>query len=415
MGIGNVFKIIFELCQIALFIIGMYYLIVAVFSLTVINKKAPTGRKHSFALIVAAHNEEKVIGQLVQSLNKLDYPKALYKVFVVADNCDDKTAEEAKYAGACVLERVDNENRGKGFAMEFAFQHLFSLKEQFEYICVFDADNIVDSNFLFHMNNKINEGWQAVQGYIDSKNPTASWLSFSYSLWYWINNRVAQLSRGNLRLGCRLGGTGFAVASDLIKKFGWGATCLAEDTEFTLKLALSDLRVGWSHEAVIYDEKPIEFKTSVKQRRRWMQGLSDVAVNYVKPLIKKGLDEKKAFPFHMLMNFWSDCLYPAATAFFTMVYLLTFMLNKSSVFYQNVCEMWSGPVGMLLLTVFVWGNIIVTALGLYNDGKLNKNIIKNFWGFVVYILSWIPIGIMGFAKKDEKEWFHTPHLPNDPD
>lgn len=415
MEFGSIFKTIFEFCQIALFIIGMYYLVVAVFSLTVIKERSAARRKHSFALIVAAHNEERVIGQLVQSLNKLDYPKQLYKVFVVADNCDDETAEEARRVGACVLERFDLEHRGKGYAMEFAFENVFSMDEQFEYICIFDADNLVDSSFLFHMNNKINEGWQAVQGYIDSKNPSASWLSFSYSLWYWINNRVAQLSRGNLGLGCRLGGTGFAVATDLIKKFGWGATCLAEDTEFTLKLALSDLRVGWAHEAVIYDEKPTKFKTSVQQRRRWMQGLSDVAVNYVKPLIKKGVDEKKAFPFHMLMNFWSDCLYPAATGFFTVVYLLGFVLDEASVFYQNVCEMWSGPVGRLLLTIFVLGNILVTAVGLYSDGKLNKQIIKNFWGFVVYILSWIPIGVIGFAKKDEKEWYHTPHSPNDPD
>lgn len=408
---GNIFKVLFDFCQMLLFVIGMYYLVVAVFSLTIINKKTVSGKNHSFAIVVAAHNEETVIGQLVESLNNLKYPKTLYKIFVVADNCDDATAEEARRAGAVVLEREDNENCGKGFAMEFAFEHLFSLEEQFEYICVFDADNIVDCDFLFHMNNKINEGWHAVQGYIDSKNPSESWLSFSYSLWYWINNRVAQLSRGNLGLGCRLGGTGFAVATNLIKRFGWGATCLAEDTEFTLKLALSDLRVGWAHEAVIYDEKPVEFKTSVHQRRRWMQGLSDVAVNYVKPLIKKGIDDRKAFPFHMLMNFWSDCLYPTATMFFTATYILTFIAEKNSFLYQSVCEIWAEPFRMLLLTFFVWGNIIITALGLYSDRKLDKNIIKNFLGFIIYILSWIPIGIIGFLKKDEKEWFHTPHSP----
>ncbi len=413
MFFADALGLLLNIIQIALFLIGIYYLIVAAFSLTVIKREDALGKKHTFALIVAAHNEENVIGQLVESLKELEYPKDLFKIFVVADNCDDGTAEVARCAGAYVLERFDEENRGKGYAMEFAFAHLFSMEEQPEYICIFDADNIVKSDFLIHMNNKINEGWQAVQGYIDSKNPLASWLTFSYSLWYWINNRVAQLSRGNLGLGCRLGGTGFAVATDLIKKFGWGATCLAEDTEFTLKLALSDIKIGWSHEAVIYDEKPVKFDTSVKQRRRWMQGLADVSSRYVKPLMKKGLEEGKAFPLHMLMNFWSDCLYPTATVFFSCVYVLMFVLNKSSMLYQMLCELWSVPLGLFLLTTFVWGNLIVTAIGLYSDGKLNKYILKNLGGFVVYILSWIPIGIMGIAKKDEKEWYHTPHSPND--
>lgn len=402
-------EILCTVFQLLLFLTGCYYFAVALFSLTV-SKKTPLSHDlHTFALIVAAHNEESVIAELIESLKRLNYPKEKFDIFVVADNCTDNTASLARESGATVWERLDHNFRGKGYAMEFAFDKLFKSEKQYEYFCVFDADNLACKDFLLHMNDKINEGYSAVQGYLDSKNPTDNWLTFSYSLWYWINNRVCQLSRGNLGLGCRLGGTGFAVKAELIRKYGWGATCLAEDTEFTLKLALSDIKVGWSHEAVVYDEKPQLLGTSIHQRERWMQGLSEVATRFVKPLIKKTVADRSAFSFHMLMNFWSDTLYPLTAIFFTAVYLVLLFAEKTSYLYSILCTMWTQPHMMLLLSVLVWGNIFVLLAGLYNDQKLDKNIMKNSLGFIIYIITWIPIGIMGFIKKDNKEWFHTPH------
>lgn len=406
-------KFFIEICQIILFLIGAYYFGVALFSLTVSRKEIKVNTEHSFALLVAAHNEERVVSELVESLKGLNYPKDKFEVFVVADNCDDKTAQLAQNAGAQVLERFDKTKRGKGYAMEFAFEKIFSMERKFEYICVFDADNIVQSDFLFHMNNKINEGYRAVQGYLDSKNPTDSWLTFSYSMWYWINNRLSQLSRGNLDLGCRLGGTGFAVDAELIKEFGWGATCLAEDTEFTLKIALRDIKVGWAHDAVVFDEKPLKLATSMKQRQRWMQGLADVSSHYVNPLIKKTVSEKSPLAFHMLMNFWGDTLYPFTAIFFCVVYGLMFLAKKSSVWYEYFCSFWTEPWKLLLLSVLVWGNVFLVLAGLYNDRRLDKNVVKNAWGFCVYLVTWIPVGIIGILKKDEKEWFHTPHSGKD--
>lgn len=399
--------------QIILFLAGCYYFLVAMFSLTVRETKSKSSRLNTFALIIAAHNEETVIGDLVKSLKKLEYSKDKYEIFVVADNCTDSTAEIARANGAVVWERFDDTRRGKGYAMEFAFEKLFKMEESYEYICIFDADNLVKEDFLLHMNDKINEGYRAVQGYLDSKNPSDNWLTFAYSMWYWINNRMSQLARGNMDLGCRLGGTGFAVSSELIKEYGWGATCLAEDTEFTLKLILNDIKVGWAHEAVVYDEKPLRFDTSIHQRKRWMQGLSEVASEYVKPLAKKGIFGKSPSALHMLMNFWGDTLYPLTLVVFWCVYLMGIVLEKSTGLYMAVCAFWDTPFRMLALSIFVWGNIVLIIAGLYNDQKLDKNIMKNSPGFLIYIISWIPVAVMGFLKRNEKEWFHTPHSKKD--
>ena len=308
-----------------------------------------------------------------------------------------------------MLERFDTSKRGKGFALEFAFEKIFALEKEYEYICVFDADNLVKSDFLIHMNNKINEGYRAVQGYLDSKNPIDSWMTLSYSLWYWTNNRLGQLSRENLGMGCRLGGTGFAVESELIKEFGWGATCLAEDAEFTIKLAISDIKVGWAHKAVIYDEKPTEFITSIKQRRRWMQGLVDLASNYVGPLVKASFKGKSSTAFHMLMNFWGDSICPFISTYFAVIWALVFILPESSGLFGLFCEIWTLPWLFIMLTIVVFGNMFLFVAALYIDKHLNRHVIKNIWGFVVYMVTWIPVGIMGLIKKNDKEWFHTPH------
>ncbi len=409
----NIFFALINILQILLFCIGGYYLVVALCSFGSTEKERLSAARHTFALIVAAHNEENVIAQLTESLKRLNYPRDCYDVFVIADNCTDATAERAREAGAFVWERSDTEKRGKGFALEYAFAKLFSAEKQYEYFCVFDADNIVDPDFLIHINNRINEGCRAVQGYLDSKNPSDSWLTFSYSLWYWINNRINQLAHDNLGLGCKLGGTGFAVEAELIRECGWGATCLAEDIEFTLKLALRGIKVGWAHQAVIYDEKPRELNTSVRQRRRWMQGIADVGTRYIRPLAEKTLGEGDSFSFHMLMNFWSDTLYSTSVIFFGIVFIMSFLPKSAVGALYPLCAMWCEPAARTLLALFLLGNAATVGYGLYLDGKLTRGVMRNLLGFAVYLISWIPIAVMGIFGKNGEEWFHTPHSPKE--
>lgn len=98
---------------------------------------------------------------------------------------------------------------------------------------------------------------------------------------------MIQLARNNIGLSNQLGGTGFAISTETLKELGWGATCLTEDLEFSVKLVLSGEKVGWAHDAIIYDEKPLTLKASWKQRKRWMQGFADVSTRYGMKLLKK--------------------------------------------------------------------------------------------------------------------------------
>ncbi len=173
-----------------------YYYFVSVFGW----RKHPEEKDYTptkrFALITCAHNEEAVIKYHIESLKRLDYPKELYDIYIIADNCTDNTAMIARQEGGVnVLQRF-SKKRGKGYALEWMLNELFNMKDQkYDAVCVFDADNVVSSNFLLEMNSKLKQGYKSIQAYLDTKNPNDSWVTASYATAYWSMNRMWQLAQ----------------------------------------------------------------------------------------------------------------------------------------------------------------------------------------------------------------------------
>lgn len=386
----------------------IYYFIISIFG--IYRKRSSNNVKSikKFALIVAAHNEEAVIQDIVVSLKKLDYPKELYDIFVIADNCNDNTAKKARDKGAIVFERNTKGKRGKGFALEWMFNKIFKMDKKYDAVAIFDADNLISANFLTEMNKKMCEGYKVVQGYLDSKNPHDTWITGSYSIAFWQSNRMIQLSRNNLNLSNQLGGTGFCVDTEILKKLGWGATCLTEDLEFTCKLVLNGEKVGWAHDAVVFDEKPLTLKQSWFQRKRWMQGFADVSSRYFFKLLKKAIKEKSLVIF--------DCAIYSIQPYITILLGLSFLINIFK--YGNAVV--TGTINTLINindTASVVGAILVaivlptvyTLLFLMLDKKVNLKVFLYFLIYPIYALTWIPISIQGIIHKNDKEWSHTVH------
>ncbi|MBP2656798.1 MAG: poly-beta,6 N-acetyl-D-glucosamine synthase, partial [Firmicutes bacterium] len=176
--------------QLIIVFFTLYYFFLAFFGIVKKHEEKITTPKNTFAIIVAAHNEEQVIGQLVENLHVLNYPRDLYDIYVIADNCKDKTAQIAKNAGAIVNERFSLEQKGKGYAMEWMFEKLFAQKKQYDAVVVFDADNLVDTNFLLEMNNRLCKGEKVIQGYLDAKNPNDTWISATFAISFWVVNHI---------------------------------------------------------------------------------------------------------------------------------------------------------------------------------------------------------------------------------
>ena len=286
------------------------------------------------------------------------------------------------------------------------FQKLFQMEKQYDNICIFDADNVVSANFLTEINKQHNKGFKVVQGNIDSKNPYDTWISCAYSISFWSIGRLYQLARYNLGLPCQLSGTGFSIATQVIKELGWGATCLTEDMEFTAKLVLCGEKIGWAHEAVVFDEKPLTMKQSWVQRKRWMQGHADVASRFMVKLLKRSVKERSFSSF--------DC------AIYLMQPLKVLALGVITLMAWIQTAYPSGDLGFFQMQrsarlSFVWwfftacDFLYIPFTISYERREFNWRLFVGYATYWLYSLTWVPITIQGLIDKNKKEWAHTKH------
>ena len=246
------------------------------FSLFIKAKKFdPAPQTKKYGIVIAARNEELVIGNLVDSLHEQTYPKDKFQVFVVADNCDpdDRTAEIAREHGATVYERHCPEKARKGWALEYLFENIekdYGIKS-FDGYLFFDADNVVSRDYLERMNEAFSTGVDGVFGYRNSKNFEQNWISAHYSIHFMRSSKNLHRPRGRLNLGTHIAGTGYLLSSDMLKD-GWHYSCLTEDTQATMDFAVQGKRIEYCEAAEFYDEQPYQIKVMLRQRLRWAKG-----------------------------------------------------------------------------------------------------------------------------------------------
>lgn len=386
--------------QLIIVFFTLYYFFIAFFGMWRHKEEKILTPDKTFAVIVCAHNEEQVIGQLVENLHYLHYPDELYDIFVVADNCKDNTAEIARAKGALVYERFNDKQRGKGYAMEWIFTKLFSLERKYDAVVVFDADNLVHPNFLAEMNSRLCKGEKVIQGYLDAKNPNDTWISGTFAISFWLVNHIWHLAKYQLGLSSVLGGTGMCIATDVLYRFGWGATCLTEDMEFTMKVLLKGIRTTWAHDAIVYDEKPLTFWQSWKQRRRWAQGHFDIAGRYIPKLIYEGIRQRNI----IILDGVIHLLQPHFLILSTIFVLLSYLYYIEP-FYTNILYM--------ILPIEVW-TLIAVGQYVFPVIVLARTRAKwKSWLYMIvyplFVYSWIPITFVGFWYRNDHEWSHTQH------
>lgn len=245
------------------FVIGMFF--------TRKFKKAK--KNHKYGILIAARNEENVIGNLIDSIKKQDYPSDLYEIFVVADNCTDSTASIARKKGAICYERSDNEHRTKGFALQFLVKNIdkdYGVKN-YEGFFIFDADNLLKSDYISKMNDAFDEGCKIITSYRNTKNFDENWVASTYAL-HWIrSSRTNHRARSILRLATNIQGTGFLFSNEIIKD-GWKYTSLTEDRALTADAVAQGYQITYQDEAIFYDEQPTSLKIALRQRIRWAKG-----------------------------------------------------------------------------------------------------------------------------------------------
>lgn len=269
---------------------GCYYAFLALVGLFSGKEKYPIVKdKLRFCIFVPCHNEQTVIAATVKNHAKINYDPSLYDIYFIADNCTDKTAYEIKktvrslgMSNLYCLERnvSDPAKKGKPHAMNWGIERLEArghFYDTYDMFMILDADNFIDSDILKHINSQYlaaREGKRPVmiQTYLDSKNKN-SLIARGYFASYRVTGAFFQKPKHVLGLVPAIGGTGFAMTTDFLRRIGgYHCTSLTEDLEIQTVATLKGERIAYNHNVRIYDEKPTGLKQSAVQRTRWAQG-----------------------------------------------------------------------------------------------------------------------------------------------
>jgi len=362
-------------------ILLIYQVIVGIFALKKAEKVPAGDHFHRFALIIAARNEEAVIGNLIDSLMNQDYPREAFDVFVIADNCTDHTGEVAAAHGARVYCRQNRIEVGKGYALGWFFkQFLPEYERRYDAIGIFDADNLADKQFLSEMNAQLCAGQVAVMGYRDSKNPFDSWVTASTSISFWLVSRFYNQPRVRMGLSVLAGGTGYVFLTSLIAE-GWRTKTISEDLEFSLQLITGGKRVGYTPYARFYDEQPTTMALSMRQRRRWAVGCyQNIRQGF--PSLIAGL-QTRAWP--VVLDSLVFLMFMPLCA----IQMVISTLQLLGIFVLNPASQWSGRLEPFIISGIVglasmFGQAMLTLL---IEKKFSYRILKGVLTFPLFLIS----------------------------
>lgn len=373
---------------------GLYFLYFVIIATGIFKKKKEKilyNKKNNFAIIIAARNEEMVIGNLVNSLNKQNYPKENYEIYVVINNCTDNTEKNAKDAGANIILCTDKV-KSKGEVLRFAFAKLKQEKNIDAYV-IFDADNIVHKDFLTKMNDSLNMGYSVVQGFRDTKNLSDSWLSCSYAIMYYIQNLFLNKARYNLGKSAFINGTGFVIKKEIVDKNGYDPKTLTEDIEFVAICAIIGEKIAFNDEAITYDEQVNKFIPSLKQRKRWSVGNVECLRGYFSKLLKVGFKDKRFECFDIAI-YYIAIIIQAVSCIASILAMLILFINFQNLNINTIAS-------TLIMSVCTY--VVGVFIRIFLLKRYNKSIKDNISGilfFDLFILSWIPVNIAClFIKK----------------
>ena len=267
---GNLFYK-FVLSVISVFV--AHHVLYTILGVFFTRKFKPAKNFHKYAILIPARNESTVIGNLIDSIHYQDYPQDMLTVFVIADNCTDNTAEIARQKGAICYERQNDKERTKGFALRYLFEQIekdYGI-ESFEGYFIFDADNLLNKDYISRMNDSFDSGLKIITSYRNTKNFDENWVASTYAI-HWLRSiRLNHRARSVLRLATNIQGTGFLFANELVRD-GWRYTSLTEDRAFTADAVAHGYQISYNDAAMFYDEQPTSLRVALRQRIRWSKG-----------------------------------------------------------------------------------------------------------------------------------------------
>lgn len=254
---------------------------------------ATSSRRLKFAVLVPSHNEERNIVETVTSLRQLDWPAEGLRLYVVADNCTDKTAERATNAGARVMVRHDVALRGKGYALAHAFDQVLA-EGWADAVVIVDADTLVSPNLIEAYAARIEQGEQAVQAHYGVRNPFASWRTRLVTVAKGAFHIVRSRARERLGVSTGIRGNGWCVTTELLRRVPFQSFSLTEDIEYGIVLGRNGCRVAYADEAHADAEMESSAAVAGKQRQRWEAGRFGLVRRFALVTLVQAIRERRA-------------------------------------------------------------------------------------------------------------------------
>jgi cellulose synthase/poly-beta-1,6-N-acetylglucosamine synthase-like glycosyltransferase len=346
-----------------------------------------------FAVLVPAHNEELLIRRVVGSLLAVDYPRDLYQLHVIADNCTDRTAELARAAGAIVHERFDPEQRGKGYALRWLFGPLLADPASGDAFVIVDADSTVNRGFLRALDRRMGRGAVAIQAYDTVLNVDASWGTALRYVAFCLLHYLRPLGRKLFTGSAGLKGNGMAFRRSVLEGMNWDAFSVTEDLQFHLDLLLGGHVVEFAPDAVVWSEMPGSLKAAHAQNARWESGRLDLLGDYVPRLLRAALARRRFVLFDAAME---HIIPPFSVSF------------AASVLLTVAAAIWGQPLAIGLAAFTLVGQIVYTVVGLMLVGAPPKVYLSLIYApfYVVWkLVMWLPMAVG--KRNRSREWVRT--------
>ncbi|MDD6213100.1 MAG: glycosyltransferase family 2 protein [Clostridiales bacterium] len=372
-------------------------------------KETKTIHMHRFAILIPARNEGAVIEGILSSIECQDYPSDLIDVYVIADNCTDDTGIRARERGAQVIVRNNCSQIGKGYALDYALKRIERKMglEYYDAYMVFDADNVLDKGYVTAMNRTFCQGYNIITSYRNSKNYGENWITAGYSLWFMRESRFLNGARMKLNTSCAISGTGFLVASQIIREDGgWKYNLLTEDIEFTTDHIIRGDKIGYCQDAVLYDEQPSTFRDSWNQRLRWTKGFYQVFAHYGKGLVRGMVREHRFQCYDMLMVIAPATLITLASLIFNTSCVAAGMIAHSFSMVESALFGVGGCLFSIYFTLLFFGLCtLVSERKQIHCSKVRQ--VLYLLMFPVFIFTYIPMAVAALFQK--VTWKNIPH------
>lgn len=361
-----------------------------------VDRSAEPVPKNRFAVIIPAHNEETIISRTIYSTYGMLYPKKLYDLIVVADNCTDNTARIARKLGAKVLERKNEKERGKGYALRWAFDRLIQSRNSYDAVVVLDADSLVSGNFLHVMNSYLERGSRVIQSSDLVLPEKGSWPVDMARISYLIHNHVKPLGRKVLGFQTGLRGNGMCFRSDVLREIPWQAWSLTEDLEYGLILMMNDIRIDFAPEATVWAEMPTQIRNAGSQRRRWEFGRFEIARAYAGRLLRVAFRKRSL----KLFDVFVDLVTPPFVTFMLIILLMSLFSLL----------LWVSGIQPIRFTI-IWTGLLAAGflhllLGLA-AGRAEKDLYLAILRIPLYVVWKIGLYLSVIFKGRETRWVKT--------